>query len=337
MTVEKTTRLFDDRLRFLLKSSAEIFAGKGYEGTAIRDLARRAGLGLSNVYYYVSCKEELLYLIQRDTFDSLLREAERGIAGVEDPQERLRIVVRNHVAHFTANMPELTVCARELRTLSGAYYEEVRKIRRDYFDLVRGTVRDLVARFRSPLDPWPTTAHSFGMPNWVSPWYGRRAARVEVRSTVLVGMARTASVPSAGAGEMPAAVDAERFTRDPGAVVGGQEDNGGGDVRSGTHTPQRVRALAVLEEAGVGVLVIARATAAASTQATKISPSSRVSMVIASPTGNSRLLRARPRPVRAIGKRRRGDSIPAMLVGTMPAGVMKIAAKIRERRLCPGD
>jgi len=178
MNVQKTTRLFDDRLRSLLKTSAGIFARKGYEGTSIREIARQAGLGLSNIYYYVTCKEELLYLIQRDTFDSLLREASKEIAGVDDPEERLRIIVHNHISHFAENMAELNVCARELGTLTGEYYEDVRKIRRDYFDLVLGTVRELTDRHGSTLDPWLTTANLFGMMNWFYQWYGMKAGKI---------------------------------------------------------------------------------------------------------------------------------------------------------------
>jgi AcrR family transcriptional regulator len=176
--INKKTKAFDDKLTGLLKKAAEIFASKGYEGTSIRDISRQTNIGLSNIYYYVSCKEELLYLIQYDTFDSLLQTVKEKISGVDDPEERLRTIVRNHVAHFATNMDELKVCARELGTLSGDYYEGVRRIRRDYFEIVLDAVKELASDYRSSLDPWLAAANIFGMLNWFYQWYEFKAGRI---------------------------------------------------------------------------------------------------------------------------------------------------------------
>jgi AcrR family transcriptional regulator len=175
---QKTTRAFDDKLKSLLKMAAEIFADKGYEGTSTRDISRQSRIGLSNIYYYVTCKEELLYLIQHNTFDSLLKSVEEKIEGIEDPEEKLSIIIRNHLDHFTTNMPELKVCARELSTLQGDYYEDVREIRREYFEVVLETVRDLAEKYHSSLDPWLAAANIFGMLNWFYQWYELKAGRI---------------------------------------------------------------------------------------------------------------------------------------------------------------
>jgi AcrR family transcriptional regulator len=178
LTEQTKTRAFDDKLSALLRMAADTFADKGYEGTSIRDISRRTNIGLSNIYYYVTCKEELLYLIQYNTFDSLLKTVKEGIAGVDDPEERLRIIIKNHVAHFASNMAELKVCARELGTLTGDYYEDVRRIRRDYFEVVLDAVRELTAQYRSSLDPWLAAANIFGMLNWFYQWYELKAGRI---------------------------------------------------------------------------------------------------------------------------------------------------------------
>ena len=177
LTTQKKTRAFDDKLKTLLRMAAEIFAAKGYEGTPIRHISRRTTIGLSNIYYYVTCKEALLYRIQYNTFDSLPQTVEDGIAGVEDPEERLRIIIRNHIAHFASNMAELKVCARELGTLTEDYYENVRRIRKDYFDIVLNAVTELADQYRSSLDPWLATANIFGMLNWFYQWYELKAGK----------------------------------------------------------------------------------------------------------------------------------------------------------------
>jgi len=175
---QKTSRAFDNKLRSLLKQAAEIFAARGYEGTSIRDISRSTKIGLSNIYYYVSCKEELLFLIQQNTFASLLQTVKEQISGVDDPEQRLRLIIRNHIAHFSTHMAELKVCARELGTLTNDYYEGVRRIRREYFGVVLETVRSLTERYGSSLDPWLATANLFGMLNWFYQWYGWKSDRI---------------------------------------------------------------------------------------------------------------------------------------------------------------
>lgn len=51
-------------------SAREIFAERGYHGTSVRDIAKRAGLSLSVLYYWHASKQDLLAaLIHESTTD----------------------------------------------------------------------------------------------------------------------------------------------------------------------------------------------------------------------------------------------------------------------------
>src|SRR5215469_12239542 len=63
---------FDRRLSKVLQHAAQIFCEKGYEGASMRDLSRAAGMSLAGLYHYFASKEELLYLIQKDTFQTII-------------------------------------------------------------------------------------------------------------------------------------------------------------------------------------------------------------------------------------------------------------------------
>ncbi|MHC4663110.1 MAG: TetR/AcrR family transcriptional regulator, partial [Planctomycetota bacterium] len=67
LTIGKTAR-FDKKLVNLLTCAARAFAEHGYEKTSIRHVAKAARVSLAGLYYYVSCKEELLFFIQFHTF-----------------------------------------------------------------------------------------------------------------------------------------------------------------------------------------------------------------------------------------------------------------------------
>jgi len=49
--------------KIIIETAAEVFAEKGYAGTAIADIAGKAGIGKGTVYSYFSSKEELFFSV----------------------------------------------------------------------------------------------------------------------------------------------------------------------------------------------------------------------------------------------------------------------------------
>lgn len=170
-TTSKRKPTFDERWLRLLDAAARAFTAEGYEGASMRRLANEAELSLSGVYHYVASKQELLYWIQFNTFNSLLLGLQTSLEGVVDPRQRLRTAVLNHLRHFGENMAELKVCARELGALEGEAYREVHDRRLAYFEAVHALVKELAPKPEAPLDSWLATANLFGMLNWFYQWY----------------------------------------------------------------------------------------------------------------------------------------------------------------------
>jgi AcrR family transcriptional regulator len=179
-STKKRTPTFDAKLLHLLDSAARVFSEVGYDKASMRRIASEANVSLAGIYHYVSSKEELLYLIQSHTFESLSRGLESCLEEVDDPRERLSAAVRNHVGHFGENMNELKVCARELETLEGDAYNEVNDRRRSYFKAVHDIVKELHPQRGSTLDSWLATANLFGMLNWFYQWYDSERSRVSL-------------------------------------------------------------------------------------------------------------------------------------------------------------
>jgi len=179
-TTSSRKSTFDGRWLQLLDAAARVFSAEGYEGASMRRLAGEAKLSLSGVYHYVAGKEELLYWIQLNTFDSLLRGLQSSLEGVVDPRRRLYTAVLNHVRHFGEHMHELKVCARELGALEGEAYKEVHDRRLAYFEAVHALVKELPPKRGAPLDSWLGTANLFGMLNWFYQWYDPARSRVSL-------------------------------------------------------------------------------------------------------------------------------------------------------------
>ena len=165
---------FDRRLDRVLLAAAQAFADEGYDRASIRSVADHAHLSVAGLYYYVRSKDELLYLIQYRVFDSLVERFRRESAALDDPEDRLHLLVRNHLERFVGNLAELVVCSRELGRLNGDFQARIDAKQREYFGLALGLFAELRARHGSVTDPRTAALCMFGSINWVHTWYRPR-------------------------------------------------------------------------------------------------------------------------------------------------------------------
>ncbi|MEE9295640.1 MAG: TetR/AcrR family transcriptional regulator [Phycisphaerae bacterium] len=164
---------YDERLNHILEAATEVIAREGYQKASMRRVAKAARASLAGLYHYFDSKEKMLFLIQFRTFTALLNNLREKLHGVRDPVERLRVMVRSHVDYFAANMAALKTCSQELDSLTTAAYDEIRKIRHDYYGLTRSVVEGAVDAHvpGSTLDPHVATMSLFGTLNWLYRWY----------------------------------------------------------------------------------------------------------------------------------------------------------------------
>src|SRR6266496_1215353 len=116
---------YDQKLELILRTSARIFADKSYHSTSMRDISRQTGVSLAGLYHYCKSKEELLFLIQDHCFGRVLERLEQRSNGIDDPFEKLRIFIDNHLSFFTANMAEMKVLSHEAESLEGDLHKHV--------------------------------------------------------------------------------------------------------------------------------------------------------------------------------------------------------------------
>lgn len=158
----------DQRLEELLAAAARTFAERGYHATSMRDLARASGFSLAGMYHYVDRKQELLFQIQDRCFTRVIEEAREALAGVTDPEARLRAFIRHHVVFFTAHMDEMKVLAHEEDELTGTMRAQVRRRKKEYVGLLEELLREVPG---AHADPHIAAYALFGMMNWIYTWY----------------------------------------------------------------------------------------------------------------------------------------------------------------------
>ena len=128
---------YDQKLEFILRTAARIFAEKSYHSTSMRDIARATGVSLAGLYHYCKSKEELLFLIQDHCFGRVLERVEQRIKGIDDPLTKLHLFIENHLSCFAANMAEMKVLSHEAESLAGELHAHVSTKKERYAKLAR--------------------------------------------------------------------------------------------------------------------------------------------------------------------------------------------------------
>lgn len=171
--VSQNTSRYDQKLEFILRTAARIFAEKSYHSTSMRDISRATEVSLAGLYHYCKSKEELLFLIQDNCFGRVLERLEERLAEATEPVQKLRIFIDNHLAFFAANMAEMKVLSHEADSLAGDLHQHVSGKKQKYTRLAREILEELQQQQPEAerVDLTAATYALFGMMNWIYNWY----------------------------------------------------------------------------------------------------------------------------------------------------------------------
>jgi TetR/AcrR family transcriptional regulator, cholesterol catabolism regulator len=174
----ETTRLpatrFDKRLGEILAHATDVFCKKGYEGASMRDLSRASGMSLAGLYYYFQSKERLLFLIQKHTFTTIVERLKTRLDGVNDAEQRIRILILNHLEYFLSNKAAMKVLSHEDDALKNSFASEVAAIKREYYRICVGLLDELKRDRGLQFSTRIAVLSLFGMMNWIYTWHRTR-------------------------------------------------------------------------------------------------------------------------------------------------------------------
>ena len=140
----------------------------------MRDLSRESGMSLAGLYYYFESKESLLYLIQKHTFSTIVERLRQRLDEASDPEQRIRVLILNHLEYFLANQKAMKVLSHEADVLKNGFGAEIAAIKREYYRLCIGLLDDLKRAKRLEFSSRMAVLSLFGMMNWIYTWYNPR-------------------------------------------------------------------------------------------------------------------------------------------------------------------
>jgi AcrR family transcriptional regulator len=143
--------------RNIIEVATEEFAGKGFSGARVDDIAARTKTSKRMIYYYFGSKEGLYIAVLEEAYRSI-RSSEAALdLGRQNPEEALRALVSFTFDYHNAR-PEFVRLIMNENILNGAYVTRSKAIPRLNVPIIDAT-RDLLVRgqrdgiFRRDLDP----------------------------------------------------------------------------------------------------------------------------------------------------------------------------------------
>lgn len=165
---------FEQQLGKILEGATAVFCDKGYEGASMRDISRATGMSLAGMYHYFGSKERLLYLIQKESFSTILARLRARLANTSDAEQGIRAFIQSHLQYFLDHQQAMKVLSHEDDALKGEYGREIAQIKREYYRICR----ELLDRYKKEnglqFDSRTALLSLFGMMNWIYTWYNPR-------------------------------------------------------------------------------------------------------------------------------------------------------------------
>lgn len=164
----------------IIAAAAKVFNEKGYHAATTRDIAAAVGIQQATLYYYISSKEELLYLVVREPIVRLYHQVEDIVKAQLPSRTKIERALAAHLAAFDESYPHMFVYVQELPNLLDKLQDKIQESPRQYQRLWEELLRQGCAagELRVDLDVTATVFMIFGMCNWLHRWY-RQGGRLD--------------------------------------------------------------------------------------------------------------------------------------------------------------
>jgi TetR/AcrR family transcriptional regulator, cholesterol catabolism regulator len=124
------------RQQEIVATAAALFARRGFQATSMDELSEATGLGAGGLYHYIGSKQKLLFEIFGALMDPLLERAAEIEAGDDDPETKLRELVRAWLGHIETHLDHMAVFAQERHTIEREPEWEDVRASRDAFEAI---------------------------------------------------------------------------------------------------------------------------------------------------------------------------------------------------------
>jgi len=115
--------LVENRHQQIVDGACRLFFKKGYHPTTTREIASACGMSIGQLYHYISCKEDVLYLVlkhMQDVWYTYLNKS--NMEQIDDPVQRLRKALNHSIEFMIENKKLVQFMYSESKYLDKKYF-----------------------------------------------------------------------------------------------------------------------------------------------------------------------------------------------------------------------
>lgn len=161
--------------RDILRAAARLFQERGYDATSMQDIASALNFSKAALYHHFESKEEILFQIMSYGMDIFEEKVLGAVAGITDPEQRLRACIALHVGLVLGGRDrEITVILHENRTLPAEAGRQINARKKRYVVYLGELIAQVQSQrglARPAVEPQTAAFALLGMINWMYQWY----------------------------------------------------------------------------------------------------------------------------------------------------------------------
>ncbi len=166
---------YDDRKQAIVEAAAALFAGRGFRGASVADIAQGGKISKSLVYHYYEAKEDILYDVMISHVLALEDAAREVVAGKEEPARKLRELTHRFMALYVGAANRHKVLLNDLDHLPKAKRTEIVAVQRRLIETVQKLLVEIEPGLkRKSGASFAAAMLYFGTINWTHTWFDPR-------------------------------------------------------------------------------------------------------------------------------------------------------------------
>ncbi len=131
-----------DKYQRILDAAIEVIAEHGFFHSRVAEIADRAGVADGTIYLYFKNKDELLMAAIDSAFHRFIQRARTALEQIPEPREKLRQMAFLHLESLGSKRDLAIVFQTELRHSLKFLGQFSHNLLVEYFDLIKGVVRE---------------------------------------------------------------------------------------------------------------------------------------------------------------------------------------------------
>ncbi len=146
----------EQRIDEILRAARDVFCEKGYESSAVAEIAARIGVVEGTIYKYFDSKRELLLKVLERWYQDMFGDYALDLAGVAGARARLRLLVWRHLRSIREFPLLCRLMFREVRSEQDYQGSDLHALNRRYTQLLIDVITEGVRthEFRDDLPLW---------------------------------------------------------------------------------------------------------------------------------------------------------------------------------------